>query len=113
MLLYAADGRYQEDYRKIFTNVKQFRLHDSKKNEDEAFSLFSDLVGSDSSRMWTPIDLEQEYATLRGSKLTRKKIVECILADTKMISCYGFHLVAQISYSLIAQQMKTFCSRLK
>ena len=51
MLLYAADERYQEDYRKIFTNVKQFRLHGSKKNEDEAFSLFSDLVGSDSSRM--------------------------------------------------------------
>ena len=33
--------------------------------------------------MWTSIDLEQEYKDLGGQKLTRKKIVERVLAEYK------------------------------
>ena len=44
---------------------------------------FSDLASSNSNRMWTSIDLEQEYTTLKGSRFTRKKNVECILEEYK------------------------------
>lgn len=38
-----------EDCWKRFTKVKQFELGGSQKDEDEAFSLLSDLIGSDSN----------------------------------------------------------------
>ena len=44
---------------------------------------FSDLASSNSNRMWTSIDLEQKYTTLKGSRFTRKKNVECILEEYK------------------------------
>lgn len=34
------------------------------KYEDEVFSLLSDLAGSDSNRILTSVNLEQEYGTL-------------------------------------------------
>lgn len=51
------------------------------KHEDEAFSLLSDLVGSGSNRIMTSVNLEQEYGTLGGRTLTRKKAIECILVE--------------------------------
>ena len=51
------------------------------KYEDEVFSLLSDLVGSDSNRILTSVNLEQEYGTLGWRTLTRKKVVKCILVE--------------------------------
>ena len=79
--LHAADGRYHDDCRKRFTNIKQFVSSNSKKDEDQAYTLLSDLFGSNGNRMWTSIDLEEEYINLDGKQLTREKIVERLLND--------------------------------
>lgn len=53
-------------------------------NEDTAYNFFSNLLRSDVSRMWTSVDLHNEYANLGGTKLTRSKIIESPLVDCKV-----------------------------
>ena len=82
--LHAADGRcYHDDCRKKFIDIKRFLSSSLTSDEDRPFNLLSNLFGSNHQRMWTSVDLEQEYKGLGGSMLTRKKIVERLLSDKK------------------------------
>ena len=53
-------------------------------NEDTAYNFFSNLLRSDVSRMWTSVDLHNEYVNLGGTKLTRSKIIESPHVDCKV-----------------------------
>ncbi len=48
--------------------------------ESEPYTLLSNLFASKPSRVWSSLDLYKEYASLGGTSLSRKELVQKLVA---------------------------------
>ena len=82
----SADGRHHENCRKKFTNMQNIRASHSKTlhaiSENESYLLLSNLFASNPSRVWTSLDLYDEYVHLGGISLSRKELIPKLLAES-------------------------------
>ncbi len=51
--------------------------------ESEPYTLLSNLFASNPSRVWSSLDLYKEYASLGGTSLSRKELVQKLVAEYK------------------------------
>ena len=85
--LHAADARYHNDCRKLFTNAKNIKSAQTTKHKDEdnAYSKLCALFKVDPTRMWTSIDLENQYKDYGGTLLKRKELLSNIVKTYKNV----------------------------
>ena len=72
--LHAADARYHEDCRKRFTNERNVEAAKKSKIKevDAALVLLLRMVTSNKDKMWTTVDLQEQYVKDGGVLLSRR-----------------------------------------
>lgn len=96
--LHAADARYHDDCRKLFTRN---RADKSKKvstdtDKNTSFDAVINQIKSDKDRVWTSVDIFTLYKEHNGSVLSRRRLVERI--------CFLVPVWPMYSYSVIEPQ---------
>ncbi len=60
--------------------------------ESEPYTLLSNLFAGSPSRVWSSLDLYKEYASLGGTSLSRKELVQKLVAEYKKDILLYLHL---------------------